>query len=194
MGGSTPSLVRKARDLGGTAAAGLGAGVRTIGGAASSLTASASDAAASGFNAALDHASDLGSVAKQRLHEGSSTAASAGSGITASVEEGVDAATNAAGDAASTTRATVGRMGSQAGDSAANLLATLRDGFNDLLEHRPLVLGALGLAVGAGVAAVLPHFAAEEAIAGTMGNLKQSVRDGFSDAYTRATNEARTQA
>ena len=79
--------------------------------------------------------------------------------------------------------------------SKPDLVSVVLDahGFNDLLERRPLLLGAVGLAVGAGVAAALPRVALEDAMAGSLGDLKASVRDGFIDAYARAANEAHAQ-
>ena len=118
---------------------------------------------------------------------------STGSGLTGSVKGGLDAAGRSAGDVAASAKSTASRMSSQASDGAVDFVTTLRDGFADLLDRQPLVLGALGLAVGAGVAAALPSLAAEEVMGGTLDGLRSSVREGISGAYSRAAEEARAQ-
>ncbi len=191
IGGSTSSVFRKARDVGQTATASLGAGGRKVVDAASSLAATASETASAGLDTIADRASDVASTASSQLSKGSSQAASAGASIRASINDGLEATTRSLG--ASDIETPVRKVSSQAGGSAADMLGALRSGFADLLNRQPLVLGALGLAVGASVAAALPHIAAEDALTETVGRLKGSVRDGFSDAFDRASNEARKQ-
>ena len=193
MGGDTSSAFRKVRDLGAAATTSLGAGSSKVVDSASSLAASVSEAASTGLDTAADRASEVKSSAKRQLDGGSTSAVSAGSGVTASVRDKLDSAANAASDVASRSQASVSRMGSQASDGAADFIASLRDGFADLLDRQPLVIGALGVVIGASVAAALPRIAAEESLTGTFGALKGSVRDGFVGAYSRAADEARAQ-
>ncbi len=40
---------------------------------------------------------------------------------------------------------------------SANVLDNVRGNLSDLFKAQPLALGAIGLAIGAGIAAALPH-------------------------------------
>ncbi len=192
MGGDTSSALRTVRDLGSSAAAKLDAGRQSVVDGASLLAASVSDTTSAGLATAADQASEIKSSAKRQL-DGASAGTSVGSGVMASVKGGLGSATQAVGDVASSTQATASKLGNQASDGAVDLIATLRSGFADLLDRQPLVLGALGFAVGAGVAAALPRIAAEGSLTDAAGSLKASVREGFVGAYARATDEARAQ-
>ena len=193
MGGDKSFAFRKLQDFGTSAAKNLGAGSHKVVEGASSLATSVSGAASTGLDMAADHASEMKSSAQQPLHEGSSSAASASSGIAASISDRLDAATHTVGDVASSTRATANGMSSQASNVAVDLTTTLRNGFADLLDRQPLIVGALGLAVGAGLGAALPRVAAEESLTDALGTIKGSVRDGVVGAYTRAADEAHAQ-
>ena len=117
------------------------------------------------------------------------SAASTASRLDAAVHDGLDAASRAASGAGTI----ASRAGSRASESGIDVIATLRDGFADMVERRPLVLGGLGLAAGVGVAAVLPSVAAENGLGDAVGSLKDSVRDGFDAAVSRAREEAKAQ-
>ena len=78
-------------------------------------------------------------------------------------------------------------------DHANDLIGTLREGFAGLLEQRPLAVGILGLAAGAGLAAVLPRIAAEDALTGPASSFARHVRDEVSEAYERGVAEAKAQ-
>ena len=192
-GGNTTSVFRKMRNLGGTAASTIGAGGQKVGDGASALAASIKGSVSAGSTSTAEGASEITSAAKQHMNDGSASVASAGSGIAASISDGFDSATQAVGHIASGTQAHVSGMSRQARDGTVDFVATLRDGFADMLDRQPLVLGALGLAVGAGVAAVLPRIAAEDQLTGTIDNVKGSIREGFVGAYSRAKDEARAQ-
>ena len=174
-GGNTTTIFRKARDLGGAAASGVGASGRKIVDSASSLATSVSDAASTGFDTATDRAIDLTSAASEQVSRGSSSATSAGSGAFKATKEKLTSATDLAGDVAAKTQTAARTVSEHASDGTADIIATLRESFADLLKRRPLVLGALGLAVGAGVAAALPHIAAEQVLTDALGELKGSV-------------------
>ena len=204
-GGSVLGKLRDAgRSAGQTAASGIGAGGRSVGAGASAVAASASgvvkglsSTVSDAFGTVADHASDVGSAASRHAADRASTAASAGSSTFASVGDGLRAVSHDARDMASSGAASAKDVGARAAmgtsDRASDLMTSLRSGFADLLQRQPLVLGAVGLAVGAGVAAALPRIAAEDAFAETIGGLKESVREGLGGAYERAANEARAQ-
>ena len=193
MGRNGGSVFGQMRDLGRTAAGGLGAGGRMVGAGASSVTEGVSNAVSGG----LGTVADIGATASRRFADHASSVATAGSSSVASMGDGVGAAAHDARDLAASAAASfkdIGARSSHGGsERGPDLLASMRGGFADLLQRQPFVLGVAGLAVGAGVAAVLPRIAAEDALAGTIGDLKDSVREGFGSAYDRATAEARAQ-
>ncbi len=193
MGRNGGSAVGTMRRVGRTAVTGLTAGGRTVGAGASSVASSVSDAVSDGLGTVAGHASAIGAAASRRVADGASSATSAGASTLGSVGDGVSAARHDARDLASGAAASAGEAGRQAVGGAADLMASMRDGFADLLQRQPLVVGAVGLAVGAGVAAALPRIAAEDALVETVGGLKDSVREGLGNAYARAANEARAQ-
>ena len=193
LGGSTDAVFRKARGVGQRTSAGFSTGGRTMSDGVSSIVATASKAASAGLDAATDHASNIGSMEKDHLAKPSSSAVSAGSGLISTLSDNAESASHVAGDVASGATTAVSKMRSQAGERASDLIIELRDGFADLLERQPLIVGALGIAAGAGFAAVLPRIAAEEALDETVAGLRQSVRDGFVGAYYRAKDEASAQ-
>ena len=85
--------------------------------------------------------------------------------------EGVAAATNSAAEAireaGSAGIETATRMGSEYAKilpDSANLLNNMRGNLGELFKAQPLALGAIGLAIGAGIAAALPNTALENSI------------------------------
>ena len=69
------------------------------------------------------------------------------------------------------------------------LVVPLQQGLADLWDRQPLILGALGLAIGASLAAALPHLAVEDGIFGEAGEkLKTQAKSVFSDQAAKAGN------
>jgi len=101
------------------------------------------------------------------------------------------------GDGAAATGAGASASVSSLRDSARALpsidgqfLATARANVSDLLERQPLLLGAIGLAIGAGVAASLPTSETETQVFGdASANLLGKTRD-FAVAQTQRVREA----
>lgn len=145
-----------------------------IGGTASGLAQGASDALSSAGQAVGD-----------RLHKAGDQAGSwaqglrdAGSGAVSSAAEGVSSAAHGVTGAVSNAAQSVGGAVSGAAEgvsgavssaahgvsdafegvrqSASGLGQQARNGFFDLLEREPLVIGAIGVAVGAAIGALLP--------------------------------------
>jgi len=66
-------------------------------------------------------------------------------------------------------------------------LAAVRANVADLIQQQPMVFGAVGLVVGAGVAAALPPTALEaEALGETSANLQEAARELATEAARRA--------
>jgi ElaB/YqjD/DUF883 family membrane-anchored ribosome-binding protein len=95
-------------------------------------------------------------AAKAKLAE---TAEKAKAGIAAARTSAEDSVTEVRGRAAqlaATARTRAGEYGRVAGDKAVEYAAQARRTFDQTLENEPLVIGAIGLAVGAAIGASLP--------------------------------------
>lgn len=108
------------------------------------------------------------------------SAGAAASGAAASVRSGAGHASHAMGHAASSAAGAVGDTASAARDRAyaardrayemghdmryrtSRMSERLRHGFADMLEREPLVIGALGVAIGAAIGAMLPSTRTED--------------------------------
>lgn len=96
--------------------------------------------------------------------------ASTKDGLVAAKEEIAEHYHNAAyrvGDTLQSAREAIGARSSSHAKSARNKASRLQDGFQDLLHEQPLMIGALGLAVGAALGAMLPR---QETKNGLMGS------------------------
>ena len=193
MGRNGGSALGTMRDAGRAAVTGLTASSRTVGAGATSVASSVSDAVSDGLGVVAGHASAIGTAASRRVGDAASGVTSAGSSTLGSVGDGASAMMHDARDFAAGTAASGSKAGGQAVAGTGDLVVSMRDGFADLLQRQPLVVGAIGLVVGIGVAATLPRIAAEDALVETVGGLKDSVREGLSNAYGRAADEARAQ-
>jgi hypothetical protein len=108
--------------------------------------------------------------------------------------EGVASATNSAAEAireaGSAGVETATRMGSQYAKilpDSANLLDNMRGNLAGLFNAQPLALGAIGLAIGAGIAAALPNTALENSYLGeTSETLKSKAVEIAGEQYDKA--------
>lgn len=108
--------------------------------------------------------------------------------------EGVASATNSAAEAireaGSAGVETATRMGSQYAKilpDSANLLDDMRGNLAGLFNAQPLALGAIGLAIGAGIAAALPNTALENSYLGeTSETLKSKAVEIAGEQYDKA--------
>jgi hypothetical protein len=114
-----------------------------------------------------------------------------------SVGKGVSSATETLRDAGAAGLDRVARTGSQVADKAYGyaqdipeasgaLLNTARDNLSELFRTQPLALGAVGLAIGAGIAAALPATDLEADYFGEASdNFKEQAVDYASEQVTR---------
>jgi hypothetical protein len=99
------------------------------------------------------------------------------------VGSGLSSGAGSVRDAASSSLATVREQGAATLDHAAEfarqipepgaMFETARDNLTELFRAQPLALGAIGLAIGAGIAAALPSTDVENAY---LGNVSETVR------------------
>lgn len=168
------------RDAVSGAVGAVGTVAGAVGGAASTVASgigSAAGTVASGARAAASGAARLGSGLSSAGGSLAHGARSMSSGAWQGGSEAYDEAYRMGGgayDAAS-------RAGYGAYDSASRMGYQARRTFSDVLEREPLVIGALGLAVGAAIGAMLPGTDVEDRY---MGETRDSLRDN-AEAFAR---------
>jgi hypothetical protein len=121
---------------------------------------------------------------------------------TESVGQGVSSATQTLRDVGSAGLDRVARAGSEVADTAyayarnipdagGALFSTARENLSELFRAQPLALGAVGLAIGAGIAAALPATEIEAEYFGEASdNFKEQAADFASDQVFRAATVA----
>lgn len=76
-------------------------------------------------------------------------------------------------------------------DSGAEMIGSLRSGLAEVFRTQPLALGAVGLAIGAGIAAALPSTEAEaEYLGETSDSIKEQAKEFASEQVARAKTAA----
>jgi methyl-accepting chemotaxis protein len=112
--------------------------------------------------------------------------------------ESVASATNSAADTirevGSAGIETASRLGSEYGrllPDSANVLDNVRNDLTDLFKAQPLALGAIGLAIGAGIAAALPNTDLENSY---LGETSESVRSKAAEIAGQQIDKAATVA
>jgi hypothetical protein len=110
------------------------------------------------------------------------------------ISSGFDAVTEGASSLASRASHGVqklGAMGSFAPERGSELVSGLKDNLSDLFERQPLFLGAVGIAIGAGIAASIPATDFEADLLGqTSDDLRQQASRFVSEQKENATNIA----
>lgn len=164
----------------GHAASGIGASASNAYGSASARASSAVSGAgervSSAYTAASDRASSAYGAASERVSAAAGGVASGASHLGASLR---DAAASAGGHAQA--------FGSQASEYGSQA----RQSIGRLIEDQPLVLGAIGLAVGAALGAILPSTRTEDRM---MGGTADRVKDQGWAAARDYQEQARTAA
>jgi hypothetical protein len=146
----------------------------------------------------LDRASDAASGAYDQARDAASTAYDqARDGVSSTVEqmrEGAGAAMDSARDAASRTGERLGDFSRSARDNAGwaadqtrYRAGQARDRMGAMLTEHPLVLGGLGLALGAAFAALLPGTEGEDRL---MGAASDRMKDQLGDVAGEAGGQA----
>lgn len=153
---------------------------------------------ASGFVANDDDASQPESDQDELFPRGSSSMSNAG----ATVADAAASAYSAVGDAATGTRDAVSAAASDAKDYAADagrkiskgsrrVGRQVQNGFLDVLSKEPLVLGALGIAVGTAIGAMLPSTEFEDE---NIGPYRDKLRDEAEKKVHEGIDEAKAVA
>lgn len=161
-----------ARETGGSVAHSVGAGLSGAAAKVSSTGASIGDGVSSGAS----------SVAEA----GQSAARAVGDGLS-SVGEGVARAGSTVGDGLSAGMSSLADAAGQAGGLTRDGYRYLEDEISGLLEREPLVLGAIGLAIGAAAGALVPRSRFEEE---HLGAYESEMRDAGMKAAKSAVKKA----
>jgi hypothetical protein len=144
-----------------------------------------------GFDRIPDAAGNALDAARSTLRSG-----------TESVGKGVSSATETLRDAGAAGLDRVARAGSEVADTAYGyarnipdaggaLFSTARENLSELFRAQPLALGAVGLAIGAGIAAALPATDLEAEYFGEASDaFKEQAADFASEQVSRATTVA----
>ena len=164
--------------------------------AAAAVLPSAARTAAAGVGSGLQNSADaVGSVAESALSVGSrvvegvrDAVSGAGASVGDTARQAYEAAKGTVSDSApKSTTAARAQSGSTPGTAGA-LQSNLKDAF----AHQPLLLGAIGLAVGAGMAAGLPTTKIESDLAGDAADsVTAQVKDFASQQLDRVTETAK---
>ncbi|WP_420133083.1 hypothetical protein [Rhodopseudomonas sp.] len=151
-------------------------------------------ARSAGLDRVPDVASDLVETGRARIHDVQDR-------ISDSMADVGAKAASMAGAVRDSSSAVLDRasdLGRQIPEAGSELFGAARSRMTDLLEEQPLLLGAIGLAIGAGIAASLPSTAVEADLFGdTSDEFKAQARglvDHASERVTAATRDAVTAA
>lgn len=159
-----------------------GAGVRTSG-----ATASPGDVAHSARTSMTDGAKRMGAA----VGDASAGAGHAASHAVHAAGDAADAAGDYLRDRLHEASDYVHDGAEQIGTAASEIGGKARSTFLDALEREPLVIGALGLAVGAAIGAMLPPSRVEERYLGATGaKAREGVQSALSEGAARARHVA----
>jgi len=170
---------------------GLGAGAQQAGGAAYRGAREVGGAISSGASAVAETVGQTGSQATAMMRDAVNGVRGIAGQTAERASETADAAYNAAGDMV----ASAGEMMSSATASGSRAVrdggSEFGEGFQQILAdtfaRQPLLLGAVGLAVGAAIAASMPASSTEKRLMGeTADALKEKAQDLATEAAKRA--------
>jgi hypothetical protein len=141
-----------------------------------------------GFDRIPDAAGDAFEAARSTLRSG---ADSIGEHVTSAKNALRDGGAGALDSAARFSREQADAVSEYAISGGADMLDTMRSNLNELFRAQPLALGAIGLAIGAGIAAALPQTEIEADYMGEASDaVKARAADFAADQTARATDVA----
>lgn len=209
MGGSRTSLFATGREVYDgfrSSAARVGSAgydaVNRVGSAADRFGGSVSSGMSSGTRAAGDTLSDVGARAGEGLRQAGGAIGETMGEVQAQVGQVVssayDTVASTAGrvvdevsDAAYAASRAAQRTASDLSRSGADLSRTVRDNIAEVFDRQPLVLGALGLAIGAALAGVVPNTETENRL---MGETSDALKDAAKTLASEQVDKAKTMA
>ena len=152
------------------AASGIGQGLQTSGDAVGAITEGVRSAGSRVIESVMDTISDAATSASE------------------TATQAYEAAKDTAVDSTSNAKTTVSRQSAQAGGITGTVHSNLKDTF----ERQPLLLGAIGIAVGAAMAAGLPSTKVEaDAVGDAADRVKAQAKDFASEQVDNVTEIAK---
>jgi hypothetical protein len=171
---------------------------------------SAANSMGSAMTAAAQNVGDSASSPAERASEfGGKQAAAIGNGIASAAQNVGESAASALGAVSQLGRKQAGAISEYAQsipDAGAGLFGNVRSNMSELFRTQPLALGAVGLAIGAGIAAALPVSEIESTYLGEASDTAKKkasdlaseqakrAKDVAKDAMDAASEEVRRQA
>jgi hypothetical protein len=164
--------------------------------AASALLSPAARAAASGIGTGFQASADALGAATEGVRSAGSRVVKGVrdtvADVTDSVGEGTTQAYDAAKDAVSESASAGENTRNATARQAADLASTVQSNLKDTFERQPLLLGAIGIAIGAGMAAGLPTTQIETEFAGNAADRVQAqAKDFVTEQAERVTETAK---
>ena len=137
--------------------------------------------------------------AAQEYHRNESKINETDSGVVAKAGRLMGAGAEATRQKVASSKEAVASGLSKTGETAQAQADRVREGFNNLLEEQPLILGALGIALGAAIGAVLPTTEQEDRLLGrvrdqTMAQIKETSSESLNqvkESVTRLGEDAK---
>ena len=152
---------------------------------------SATERASAAVSDAKDRIGEAASGLRDSVAGAADRVGEAASSTYRSVADAAGSATEGIGAGASSAAQRVADAGRGARDQFGQLGGSTRQGLGWLLREQPLVLGAVGLAVGAAVGALLPGTEAEDRLMGeTRDDVAERARATAEEGYQRAKETA----
>jgi len=154
-------------------------------------TASLTDRATGAAGAARDRIADAAGGLRDSIAGAVDSASEAVSGAYDKVTRAAGSVAEGASDATRTARDRASHLGEGARQGLQGGMDSARGGMGWLVSEQPLVLGALGLAVGAAIGALLPGTETEDRLMGeTRDRLVGQARDTAEQGYERVKDVA----
>ena len=147
------------------------------------MMASSNEPRAAGTYGEYEDYSSQGSGATDRLKSGVSSAKSAAGAVTDTASRATQSLKQSIGS--------LGDSASGAGQRIRSESRRVKHGFESLMEEQPLMLGALGLAIGAALGAAFPRTESEDRLLGDRSDsAMRSVKEKATDAFAEVKDTA----
>jgi hypothetical protein len=145
-------------------------------------------AAASGGTVVGDAITGASSLMANASHKISDAVSSAAGSATSAVQESISGGGDKVAGLGEATYETLGRGAKTAVQAVESFRTPLQQNLNRALEKQPLLLGAIGLIIGAGIASAFPTTKVEQDVMGEAGT---AVKDKIQEATEFATERAK---
>jgi phage-related protein len=169
------------------AAEGVGGAAHYVADRAGSMLSSGANTVSDGVSNAGSRAADAGRGAGGMVSDRMANVGSQASGAMSSAYDSLGNATGRAREMFSETGSSLSAAARAAQERGYSLSRTIQTDLADVFERQPLLLGAVGIAVGAALAAAIPETDTENRLMGeTAESLKERAKQMASEQFERA--------